>query len=164
MKGTNRITNPNPYYSFPLWAIGLIVGGVVLFAILVLVLCFCCQRGKKGRRKRRPLTSQALYTPLVDEETVKEPMGGSLSGGSNGTSQVSRSDVEDMEHPYEVLFSVKKSTKPEALLVNRKEIVMIRQSDWDSRTEVVRATSSLGVTGYLPSTHVKLKKKKKGGK
>lgn len=154
------VRNPKPIFTFPLWAIGLIIGGAIAVSLLILLLCIVCTR-KKQRRKRRPLKSQApLYVPLTEQ--------GAGVGGGDVVDEtipiqrdVTRSDVEDVDMPFEVLFSVKKSDKPEALLVNRKETVQIKTSDWDARTDVVRATNSKGESGFLPSTHVKSKSSRK---
>ena len=107
---------------------------------------------------------------LVYSSCVGDLVDSSINDGSDPTvvvdGGVSRSDVEDVDMPFEVLFSVKKSDKPDALLVNRKETVYIKSSDWEARTDVVRATNSKGESGIIPSTHVKASRKStlKGGK
>ena len=154
--GGRTYTNPQPIYTFPTWAIGVIIASVLLVALAVLLLCICCRR-KKQRRKRRPQKS-GLYVPLKEGNDTPDAGDPVIVVDGGG---VSRSDVEDVDMPFEVLFSVKKSDKPDALLVNRKEVVMVKKSDWESRTEVVRATNSKGVTGIIPSTHLKQSKKKK---
>ena len=58
---------------------------------------------------------------------------------------------------FEVIFSVK-SDKPEYLEVKKKQKLTIKQSDWDTRGEFVKATDENGTTGLIPSTHVKRKK------
>ena len=58
------VRNPKPVFTFPIWAIGLIIGGAVAVGMLILLLCIVCTR-KKQRRKRRPLKSP-LYVPLTE--------------------------------------------------------------------------------------------------
>ncbi len=157
------VRNPTPVFTFPLWAIGVIIGGVAAIGILILLLCILCSRSK-GRRKRKPQKAPG-YMPMQDDVetglmTPKEGVasGGDAAAGGAGVAGADAGPKEDKELTFEVLFSIKKSDKPDGLIVGRKELVKVMQSDWDGRGEFVKATTSKGVVGIIPSTHLKQKK------
>jgi hypothetical protein len=160
------VRNPTPVFTFPLWAIGVIIGGVAAIGILILLLCILCSRSK-GRRKRKPQKAPG-YVPLQDDvetglmSVSKEGVsGGDASAATAAGAAAGGADAgpkEDKELTFEVLFSIKKSDKPDGLIVGRKELVKVMQSDWDSRGEFVKATTSKGAVGVIPSTHLKQKK------
>ncbi len=155
------VRNPTPIFTFPLWAIGVIIGGVAAIGILILLLCILCSRSK-GRRKRKPQKAPG-YVPLTDDiesGLANKPSGGLASMDAEGAAMAAAAagPKEDKELTFEVLFSIKKSDKPDGLIVGRKEQVKVMQSDWDSRGEFVRATTAKGVVGIIPSTHLKQKK------
>lgn len=143
----NRIVqNPVPAFVFPMWAIGVIIGGVAALGLLILILCLVCSRGK-AKRKRKPLASM----PKEDSAIANSYMPLSETPAP----------VEDKELPFEALFSVKPdASKPDLLIVSRKDKLRIKQSEWDARTEYVWATAEkTGTRGLVPSTHVKALKK-----
>jgi hypothetical protein len=156
------VRNPTPVFTFPLWAIGVIIGGVAAIGILILLLCILCSRSK-GRRKRKPQKAPG-YVPLQDDvETGLVSKDGASGGGDASAAAAAGAAAdagpkEDKELTFEVLFSIKKSDKPDGLIVGRKELVKVMQSDWDSRGEFVKATTSKGAVGVIPSTHLKQKK------
>ena len=43
----NIVRNPVKAFTFPLWAIGLIIGGIGILALGALLLCVFCSKGRK---------------------------------------------------------------------------------------------------------------------
>ncbi len=160
------VRNPTPALTFPLWAIGVIIGGVAAIGILILLLCCLCSRGKGGRRKRKPQKMTNDYVELSDDaekgqstavSSMESSASAEQSSDGSAASSAAVAAAEDKEVPFEVLFSIKKPANPDGLVVNRKEVVYVMQSAWDTRGEFVSARSANGSVGKIPSTHLKRK-------